>query len=169
MHSHAEGAILLGRARIGNCCGRVGNSSAGPLAAMLSGHKIGAEHVTYYLSYVERGGEPGRWLGRAAEALGLEGVLQAQDFANLAEGRGPDGSQLLEQVRSDRVMGWDFTMSAPKSLSLLATLHPDEETRAALRSVHDQAVAAGLAWRTRAGPPDGATGAVMATWEPSWS
>ncbi len=113
---------------------------------MLSGHKIGAEHVTYYLSYVERGGEPGRWLGRAAEALGLEGVLQAQDFANLAEGRHPDGSQLLEQVHSDRVMGWDFTMSAPKSLSLLATLHPDEETRAALRGIHDQAVAAGLAY-----------------------
>lgn len=72
--------------------------------------------------------------------------MQPEAFANLAEGRRPDGTKLLERVHADRVMGWDMTMSAPKSLSLLAALHPDEETRTALRDVHDRAVAAGLAY-----------------------
>ncbi|PZS23907.1 MAG: hypothetical protein DLM54_00345 [Acidimicrobiales bacterium] len=136
---------------------------------MMSAHKIGAEHVNYYLSYVERGGDAGRWLGKGAEALGLTGEVTPEAFANLAEGRQPDGTKLLERIHADRVMGWDMTMSAPKSLSLLAVLHPDEEMRTALRDVHDRAVAAGLAYledvggaaRRGYGGRDGHVGAQM--------
>lgn len=113
---------------------------------MLSAHKIGAEHVTYYLSYVERGGDPGRWMGAGAEALGLGGTVEAEAFANLAAGFGPDGSKLIERVHANRVMGWDLTLSAPKSLSLLAALHPEETQRSALRDVHDRAVQAALSY-----------------------
>ncbi len=113
---------------------------------MLSGHKIGAEHVSYYLSYVERGGDPGRWLGKGAAALGLDEVVEAQAFANLAEGLAPDGIQLLERIHASRTMGWDFTLSAPKSLSLLAALHPEQDTRETLRAVHDQAVASAVSF-----------------------
>ena len=84
---------------------------------MLSGHKLGRGRIDYYLAYAGREGE-GRWFGRGATALGLTGSVQPADFRALAAGTRPEGGALLERVPADRVPGWDFTLSAPKSVSL---------------------------------------------------
>jgi len=107
MHKDAEG----GRLRL-LCASCAGNPTrALPLPWRLRDNdersQIGAEHVSYYLSYVERGGDAGRWLGKGAEELGLTGEVQPDAFANLAECRRPDGTKLLERIHVDRVMGWE--------------------------------------------------------------
>jgi conjugative relaxase-like TrwC/TraI family protein len=109
-----------------------------------SSAKISGRHIRYYLNYVRAGGEPGRWLGRGAEALGLSGPVSEDDFLALAEGRRPGGEALVGQTPADRVPGWDFTFSAPKSVSLLGALHPDAGVRQAIRAAHDSAVSAAV-------------------------
>ena len=42
-----------------------------------------------YLRYVERRGEPGRWLGAGAGALGLTGEVVAADLLAVGHGRAP--------------------------------------------------------------------------------
>jgi hypothetical protein len=48
-----------------------------------SGSGVGLD---YYLSYVERGGEPGRWLGAGADRLGLAGHVAAAEPAGNRRG-----------------------------------------------------------------------------------
>ncbi len=84
---------------------------------MLSAHKLGPKGVEYYVSYAGRGAE-GYWLGKAAASLGLVGAVDPAAFRSLAKGEHPDGGRLLERVASDHTPGWDFTLSAPKSVSL---------------------------------------------------
>jgi conjugative relaxase-like TrwC/TraI family protein len=46
--------------------------------------------------YADRGESPGRWLGRGAALLGLEGVVQTEDFSRVLAGRDPrTGERLL--------------------------------------------------------------------------
>jgi hypothetical protein len=72
-----------------------------------SGSGVGLD---YYLSYVERGGEPGRWLGAGADRLGLAGHVAAADLLAIGEGRSPgdDGRRLIAS-RDGRVPAWDVT------------------------------------------------------------
>ena len=97
---------------------------------MLSAHKLGQKGVEYYVSYAGRGAE-GYWLGKAAASLGLVGAVDPAAFRALAKGEHPDGGRLLERVATDHTPGWDFTLSAPKSVSLAWAL-ADEPLRAAL-------------------------------------
>ncbi|MGH9073833.1 MAG: MobF family relaxase, partial [Acidimicrobiales bacterium] len=113
---------------------------------MLSGVKIGGRHVNYYCAYVAAGGPPGVWLGQGPAALGLGQGVDEGAFRALAKGMAPDGSGPLVRLQANHTMGWDFTFSAPKSVSLLMALHPDEAVRAAVRSAHDEAVEAALGY-----------------------
>jgi hypothetical protein len=60
--------------------------------------------LDYYLSYVERGGEPGRWLGAGADRFGLAGHVAAADLLAIGE----DGRRLIAS-RDGRVPAWDVT------------------------------------------------------------
>ncbi|MGO9878724.1 MAG: MobF family relaxase, partial [Acidimicrobiales bacterium] len=111
---------------------------------MLSAHKLGPKGVEYYVSYAGRGTE-GYWLGKAAASLGLVGAVDPAAFRALAKGEHPDGGRLLERVATDHTPGWDFTLSAPKSVSLAWAL-ADEPLRAALVEAHREAVKAAFAF-----------------------
>jgi conjugative relaxase-like TrwC/TraI family protein len=123
---------------------------------VLSAVKISAQQLNYYLDYVDAGGEKGVWQGKGADELGLRGDVGDEAFRNLAEGLAPDGGKLLERAykrgreytgegerRPERAPGWDFTFSAPKSVSVLYGIGSDE-VQIQVREAHDAAVAAGL-------------------------
>ena len=135
---------------------------------MISGHKISARHVDYYLDYVRSGG-PSRWVGEAAVDLGLSGPVDPDDFSALAAGAAPGGGRLLERVRADHTPGWDFTFSCPKSVSVCWAL-ADGDLRRALEAAHEHAVDAAVGYlqdhggrsRRGLGGRDGHVGAGLA-------
>ena len=83
------------------------------------------------------------WAGKGAEALGLTGSVGPEDFAKVLAGeigefglgkilgKGPDG-ELLRDHRP----GFDVTLSAPKSVSILAEVEDKQDVRCA----HEAAV-----------------------------
>lgn len=111
----------------------------------------GAEAGRYYTerlpSYYLDGGEPpGRWWGRGAADLALEGDIDAVSFLAVMAGRHPDtGKDLGRRFGDESVRGFDATFSAPKSVSLLWALG-DQQTQAAVLGAHDRAVDAVLGW-----------------------
>ena len=96
----------------------------------------------YYTSadYYTEGQEiVGRWGGQGARMLGLEGPVSKRAFNALCENRNPrTGERLTPRTKDDRTVGYDFTWSVPKSVSLLYALTEDQEVLAAFRdSVHE--------------------------------
>ena len=91
----------------------------------------------YYASadYYAEGQElVGRWGGEGAKMLGLEGSVSKQAFNALCENRDPrTGERLTPRTKDDRTVGYDFTWSVPKSVSLLYALTEDRELLAAFR------------------------------------
>jgi conjugative relaxase-like TrwC/TraI family protein len=70
--------------------------------------------------YAGVGESPGVWAGRWAEALGLSGVVEADQLRALVEGRQPvTGEELVGGSRPRLVRAFDLTFSCPKSVSLL--------------------------------------------------
>lgn len=94
--------------------------------------------ATYYEKddYYTRDHSPSEWHGSGARALGLEGAVGRQVFAELVEGRIPNGPS-LHHGGGPRRAGTDFEFSAPKSFSIQALVNND--TR--LIDVHKSAVA----------------------------
>ena len=106
-------------------------------------------------SYYERDGyyarddpahrEASAWAGRGAAALGLSGPVDPAAFTAILEGKVPGGRQLGRRDRDGNIQhrpGRDVTLSAPKSVSLLALVGGDARIVAA----HDMAVGRTLAW-----------------------
>ncbi|PAX06394.1 MobF family relaxase [Sphingomonas lenta] len=81
------------------------------------------------------------WAGRGAAELGLSGPVDAAAFERVLSGELPNGS-VLDAKRGDHRPGWDLTMSASKSVSILALVGGDQRLVDAFR----QSVAATLAW-----------------------
>jgi conjugative relaxase-like TrwC/TraI family protein len=90
----------------------------------------------------------GEWHGKLAAQWGLQGEVQAEHFAALADGQHPLTGEQLVQHRSayeylnrqgetihtmEHRAGWDATFSAPKSVSLTALVGRDERVRVAHR------------------------------------
>src|SRR6202051_3911857 len=92
----------------------------------------------YYSSadYLSEGQEiVGSWGGEGARRLGLEGVVDKLSFDRLCDNLDPrDGKQLTVRTRSDRTVGYDFTFSVPKSVSLLYALTGDQQILDAFRN-----------------------------------
>ena len=103
---------------------------------MLSIKLIKIEDEAYYLDvtaddYYTNGGEPpGKWVGGAAPLFALFGKVQKPSFSRLLRGYlpsphvGPDEDPpqipLVQNAGStDRRAAWDFTFSAPKSVSVI--------------------------------------------------
>ncbi len=103
---------------------------------MLSMSKdAGGNTAEYYEAdnyYSEGGSAPSEWIGKGAEKAGLSGEIQADDFNNAREGKLPDGSKAAGDKRTP---GWDMTVSAPKSLSIMALVAGDKR----LIEVHREA------------------------------
>ncbi len=96
----------------------------------------------YYASadYYAEGQEiVGRWGGEGAGMLGLEGRVSPKEFNRLCDNRDPrNGNQLTARTKADRTVGYDFTFSVPKSVSLLYAMTEDEALLDAFRaSVHE--------------------------------
>jgi len=117
--------------------------------------KLGAGRAEYYLSQVADGVEdyyttsgeaPGVWLGGGSVGLGLTGELDADDLRSVLNGMAPDGTQLAGAGR--KTPGFDVTMRAPKSVSLLFALG-DAEIAAQVRDAHDEAVRQTLGYLER--------------------
>src|SRR6202050_5008123 len=92
----------------------------------------------YYASadYYSEGQElVGLWGGKGAARLGLEGTVDKSSFDRLCDNRDPrTGKPLTVRTRSDRTVGYDFTFSVPKSVSLLYALSGDEDMLGAFRA-----------------------------------
>src|SRR5580704_16169345 len=80
----------------------------------------------------------GRWRGRGAERLGLEGEIRQADWDALCDNLNPEtGEQLTARRRSDRTVGYDFNFHVPKSVSLLYATTRDERVLDAFRAALD--------------------------------
>jgi conjugative relaxase-like TrwC/TraI family protein len=99
--------------------------------------------------YAEAGLAEGRYLGREAECLGLEGAPEPGELQALLEGRDPRSGERLPGLRDGRRnAGFDLTFTAPKSASVLLAVG-DERVRLAVLAAHEAGVAAGLEYLER--------------------
>src|SRR6185295_4457577 len=109
------------------------------------------EHLCVGDYYSEGQKIVGEWLGAGAQKLGLTGAVGETEFLALCEGRHPTGNDRLTQrlntVRSEngkltanRRIFHDFTISPPKSVSIVALC---EDKR--IVEAHDRAVRIALA------------------------
>ena len=92
--------------------------------------------------------EASAWAGRGAEDLGLSGPVDPDTFQAVLEGKVPDGPHLGKRNKDGEIHhrpGRDVTLSAPKSVSLMALIGGDDRIVAA----HDRAVTRTLAWVER--------------------
>jgi len=81
----------------------------------------------------------GSWGGKAAAKLGLEGVVDKASFERLCDNLDPmTGKQLTVRTRSERTVGYDFTLSVPKSVSLMYALSGDQGILDAFRGAVDE-------------------------------
>jgi conjugative relaxase-like TrwC/TraI family protein len=125
---------------------------------MLSIGKMGHGQEGYYLGKVAEGAEDyysgegeaeGYWLGDAADDLGLQGKVDADQLSAMLTGRNPaTGEPLGLRHVEDGIPGFDLTFSAPKSVSVLWALggHP---VAAEVKAAHAAAVEAGLGYLQR--------------------
>lgn len=95
---------------------------------MLSVGIIAAGGIGYYMQTVGSGlddyyarAEPGRWCGAGATLVGLAGEVRTAQVDALAAGKHPATGERLG-VRVGKVVAFDLTFSAPKSVSILAEL-----------------------------------------------
>ena len=113
----------------------------------LKGVMAGRYYTEQLPSYYLDGGEPpGRWFGRGAAELGLDGVVDDEAFLAVMAGLHPTtGERLGRRFGETSVRGFDATFSAPKSVSVLFAIG-DQHLRAQVTEAHDQAVDAVLGW-----------------------
>jgi len=124
--------------------GRMGPGRAGYYLTAVARGDDGVEG--YYLA---RGEEPGRWLGRGAQALGLSGEVTGEQLRAVLDAKHPDTGEQLARHPARKVPGFDHTFRAPKSVSLLWALG-DRDTAAQVVAAHDAAVDAAIGYLQRA-------------------
>ena len=106
----------------------------------LKGAGAGVYYVEQLGRYYLDAGEPaGEWLGAEAEHLGLGGAAEPEDFLALMAGRDPATGEQLGRAYGERsARGYDVTMSAPKSVSVLWSVG-DAATRSEVEGALDTA------------------------------
>lgn len=115
------------------------------MVASVSALTSSAQASSYYEAddyYAEGGLSPSEWQGKGAEELGLSGDVDRDQFRELLDGK--VAGQQLGTVRDGQLEhrpGWDVTLSAPKSVSIMAEVAGDRR----LIEAHGQAVKTTLA------------------------
>ena len=102
------------------------------------------EHLSQNDYYAAGEIRPGQWIGAGAEHLKLTGEVTREQFQALCENRNPETGERLtsRQLKAgQRRVFYDFTCSAPKSVSVLAVTLADE------RMVTAHVEAANIAFR----------------------
>lgn len=108
------------------------------------------QHLAIGDYYAESNRVLGEWIGKGAEALGLEGVVGQEQFGRLCENAHPQTGERLtarlnhtrknnagtteESETANRRVFFDFTFSPPKSVSIAALVSDDERIVAAHRA-----------------------------------
>jgi conjugative relaxase-like TrwC/TraI family protein len=122
------------------------------IRAMSDGKGYSPRHLEHSDYYAEGERVVGEWHGHGAELLGLGGPVNTGDFEALRQGLDPGTREFLRVRHSaDRTAAdgrkiaqgrslYDFTISAPKSISILAILGGDQR----LIDAHRTAVAEAL-------------------------
>ena len=78
--------------------------------------------------YSEQELDTSKWYGKGAEKLGLKGEIQEKDFEAMCHNTNPKtDEQLTARNTKNRIVGYDFTFSVPKSVSLVYALTQDKE------------------------------------------
>ncbi len=97
--------------------------------------------------YTGRGEAPGEWVGAGAQALGLTGRVGAGQFGALIAGHDPrdPAARLRSSARDPKVAAYDLTFSAPKTLSILFAIAP-EQVSGELVGCHEEAARAALGY-----------------------
>jgi conjugative relaxase-like TrwC/TraI family protein len=114
------------------------------MVASVSALTSSAQASSYYETddyYAEGGLSPSEWHGKGAAKLGLSGDVDREIFRELLDGK--IGDQQLGTIRDGELEhrpGWDVTLSAPKSVSIMAEVAGDRRLIAA----HGQAVKTAL-------------------------
>src|SRR5665213_687961 len=102
----------------------------------------GAAAKKYYATadYYSEGQEiVGSWGGKGAARLGLEGKVDKFSFERLCDNLDPrTGTPLTVRTRTERRVGYDFTFSVPKSVSLLYAMSGDQDILDAFRGAVDE-------------------------------
>src|ERR1700688_3905255 len=81
----------------------------------------------------------GSWGGKGASRLGLEGTVDQFSFDRLCDNLDPrTGTPLTGRKRTERTVGYDFTFSVPKSVSLLYAMSGDQGIMDAFRASVDE-------------------------------
>jgi conjugative relaxase-like TrwC/TraI family protein len=99
------------------------------MVASVSALTSSAQASSYYEAddyYAEGGLSPSEWQGQGAEALGLSGEVDRDQFRDLLDGK-VAGEQLgtFRDGELEHRPGWDVTLSAPKSVSIMAEVAGD--------------------------------------------
>src|SRR5260221_7323427 len=81
----------------------------------------------------------GLWGGKGASRLGLLGTVDQFSFERLCDNLDPrTGDPLTVRTRTERTVGYDFTFSVPKSVSVLYAMSGDQGIMDAFRSAVDE-------------------------------
>src|SRR5271169_3299413 len=100
----------------------------------------------------------GSWGGKGASRLGLEGTVDKFSFERLCDNLDPrTGEPLTVRTRTERRVGYDFTFSVPKSVSLPYAMSGDQGIMDAFRGAVDetmQEIEAEMKTRIRMGGKD---------------
>ena len=122
------------------------------IRAMSDGKGYSARHLEHNDYYAEGERVTGQWQGRGAELVGLSGDVKAEDFESVRQGLDPNTNEFLRIRHSaDRLPAdgttlaqgrslYDFTISAPKSVSVMATVGGDERLIAAHQTAAAEAL-----------------------------
>jgi conjugative relaxase-like TrwC/TraI family protein len=96
------------------------------------------EHLAQNDYYAAGEIRPGQWIGIGADKLGLNNAVTRDQFHALCENQKPNDNKRLtlrQEKNNQRRVFYDFTCSAPKSVSVLAVTMDDDR----LVSAHEEA------------------------------
>ena len=125
--------------------------TAKPQMNLASAQEYFREHLAVGDYYAENQQVAGEWFGHGAEKLGLMGTVGEQEFLALCNGLNPSSGKCLtarmNSVRQEegksvanRRVFYDFTLSPPKSVSVVGLCRDDR-----ILALHHQAVKKALA------------------------
>ena len=118
----------------------IGRLGANPDPAAYYVEVIASGAEDYYLSAEEA---PGRWTGKGAAQIGLTGPVAPEDLRAVLDGDNPRSGEHLVGWR--KRPGYDLTLSAPKSVSVLWGLG-NRSTAEEVEQAHEDAVDAAISY-----------------------